>query len=143
VAAVVDRLRPRLRSYRDEHGRELVDLADAVLPDPDTPAPPRFLADYDNAVLSHADRSRIVTDEHRARTMSRQGIGLATFLVDGFVAGGWRIERDGDGATLVVQPFVPLAATDRSALLDEGARLLAFAAAGAADHDVRLEPMPV
>jgi len=65
LPAVIKRLRPELVSYRDEQGRELLDLADAALPDPDLPAPPRFLPAFDNAVLGYDDRSRIIDDEHR------------------------------------------------------------------------------
>lgn len=131
---VMERLLPRLRSFRDEHGRELFDVPDAPLPDPDVPAPPRFLPGYDNVLLAHADRSRIVSDEHRARAGV---IGGSTLLVDGFVRGMWKIERVGDGATLMIESFEPLSARDRAAVAEEGARLLDFLAAEAQAHDVR------
>lgn len=128
---VVQRLRPQLRIFRDEHGRELVDLADAPRPDPESPAPPRFLPDYDNVFLSHADRSRIVSDEHRRHWAAGAGIDANTFLVDGFGAGLWRIRRAAEAATLVIGPIRPLSADQRAALELEGARLLRFAAPGA------------
>jgi hypothetical protein len=134
---VLDRLRPRLVTFRDARGRELFDLPDAPRPDPETPAPPRFLPVYDNVFLSHADRSRIVADEHRAWLMGGNGIGPATFLVDGFVRGTWRITSDKSTATLLLGPIEPLSDRDRDALAEEGARLLAFAAADRQVLDVQ------
>lgn len=131
---VMDRLRPRLRTFRDEAGRELFDVPGAALPDPDTPAPPRFLPEYDNALLAHADRSRIVSEEDRKRAGITGGFAL---LVDGFGAGTWKIERSAAAATLMIQPFVRLAPRDRTAVAEEGARLLAFLATDAKTHDVR------
>ena len=135
LRACFDRLRPRLRTFRDEQGRELFDLPNAPLPDGDMPAPPRFLGDYDNACLSHAERARIVADEHRKRLFQANRV-LPCFLVDGFVAGSWEIRREGAAATLRVHPFVRIAAPDRHALEEEGAQLLAFAAAEAEARDV-------
>jgi hypothetical protein len=133
---VVEALRPRLRVLHDEAGRELLDLPDAALPDPDTPAPPRFLAEVDNLLLAHADRRRVMTDEHRKRVIDGAWV-KATVLVDGFVRGTWRIERQPGAATLHVELFEAVAERDRSALAEEGARLLAFAAGGAS-HDIQL-----
>jgi hypothetical protein len=130
---VVERLRSRLRPFRDEHGKELFDLPRGPRPDPDTQAPPRFLPQFDNLLLSHADRSRIIADEHRAA-----GIGSPTVLIDGFVRGTWRIKRDGGGATLSIHPFDRLSKKDTAALISEGARLLAFAADDAEVRDVQL-----
>jgi hypothetical protein len=94
LRAVVERLRPRLRTFRDERGRELFDVPDAPLPDPDPPAPPRFLPHLDNALLSHDDRGRIVSDEHYRRIIAGNGMGsVGTFLIDGFVGGTWKTER--------------------------------------------------
>lgn len=128
---VTERLRPRLRTFRDEHGRELFDLPDAPLPDPDTPAPPRFLPEYDNALLAHADRTRIIADHFRNRVFTKGAV-----LVDGFVGGTWKITRQRGSAQLRIDPFEPLPAQDRIALGEEGSRLLAFAAGDVQIHDV-------
>ncbi len=95
---VLERLRPGLRTFRDERGRELFDLPDAPRPDPDTPAPPRFLPEYDNLLLSHADRSRVIPAELRDRDLTAVGKIQGSVLSDGFLCGVWRIDTDnGDG----------------------------------------------
>ncbi|MFE1766027.1 winged helix DNA-binding domain-containing protein [Streptomyces angustmyceticus] len=137
---VLDGLRDRLRTFRDTTGNELFDVPGAPLPDPDVPAPVRFLPEFDNILLSHADRGRIIGDEDRRRIFTRNGIVRATFLVDGFVRGMWALDRDRAGAVLRIEPFAPLGAADRAALSEEGARLLAFAAADAGAHDIRFAP---
>jgi len=124
VRCAVDRLRPRLRSFRDEHGHELLDVLDGPLPHPDTPAPARFLPECDNAVLAHADRSRIVSDGHRKLVTANK-----TFLVDGFVRGTWKVIHSARTDTLVISPIAPIGREDRLAVAEEGAQLLAFAAA--------------
>lgn len=98
----------------------------APLPDPETPAPPRFLQAFDNALLSHADRARIVADEHRKSLFKDPQ--MRGVLLDGFARGTWKIERSPGKASLEIEPFEPLPERDRSALAEEGARLLAFAA---------------
>ncbi|HEU5430258.1 MAG TPA: crosslink repair DNA glycosylase YcaQ family protein, partial [Thermomicrobiales bacterium] len=130
----VDAMRPALRVFQDERGRELFDLPDAPRPDADLSAPPRFLPDYDNALLGHADRRRIFADEHRRRV----GIGRATLLVDGFVRGTWTVARRGAAARLRIEPFTPLPNHDRAAVHAEGERLLAFLAADASDRDIEI-----
>ena len=137
LADAVRRLRPRLRSFRDENGLELVDLLDAPLPDADTPVPVRFLPEFDNILLSHADRARILAEEQRKLVFTRNGLIKSTFLVDGFVSGLWRIEQQRKAATLVLEPFRPLRRQDRDALAAEGVELLAFAAASATTRDIR------
>ena len=118
---VVDRLRPRLRTFRDERGTELFDVPDAPLPDPETPAPPRFLPDFDNLLLGHADRSRIIP----VNAGPPAGlIGQAAVLVDGFVSGTWKVAR-GKAASLQVRTFRPLAGADQIAVEQEGRALLA------------------
>jgi hypothetical protein len=132
IREVFEGLRPRLRVYRDPAGRELFDLPDAPLPHSDTPAPVRFLPEFDNVALSHADRARIMAPEAVGRLTGFVG----TFLVDGFVAGQWRVARRGDRATLVIDPFVPVGGGERDDLQAEGASLLEFLAGGAGERDV-------
>jgi hypothetical protein len=133
---VVERMRPRLRSFRDRHGMELFDVPAGPLPDPETPGPTRFLPEFDNLFLSHQDRSRIVADAYRDRIWQGNQ-AFCVFLVDGFIRGVWRIERERDRAVLVAEPFEPLSRPERMDLEAEGARLLEFAAPDAA-HDLRI-----
>jgi hypothetical protein len=134
---VVDRLRPRLVVVRGEDGTELYDLPDAPRPDPDTPAPVRFLAEYDNLLLSHADPGRVIAPEHRAGLMTRNGIIPGVVLVDGAVAALYSVRRAKKAAALEIRPFRRLDRQERSAVEAEGGRLLAFSAAGAGTHDIR------
>jgi hypothetical protein len=137
---VADRLRPRLRTFRDENGTELLDLPDAPRPDPETPAPARLIAEFDNLILSHADRSRVISEDDRGRLYTRNGVFPGTVLVNGFVAGMWRIDRSAGAAALTLEPFGKISGEHRAAVAGEGERLLAFAAPGAA-HDIRFAPV--
>src|SRR3954451_10905615 len=119
-------LRPSLVAFRDVNGRELFDLPDAPRPDPETPAPPRFLPEYDTVLLGHADRSRIIPPGRGIPLAPGNGGSMGTILVDGMFAGEWRISRSTDRARLVVSAFEGLRPGDGSAVEDEGARLLAF-----------------
>jgi hypothetical protein len=136
LGEVIDLLRPRLAIFRDEHGRELFDLPDARRPDADTPAPARLLAEFDNILLSHADRTRIMAEAYRKRMFTKNGLIPGSVLVDGFVCGTWKIIARPATATLQIELFEPVPAPERSALAEEGARLLAFAAADARDHEI-------
>ncbi|GAA2719070.1 winged helix DNA-binding domain-containing protein [Actinocorallia aurantiaca] len=129
--------RLELRTFRDEQGRLLYDVPDAPLPDEDAPAPVRFLAEYDNAILSHADRSRIIDDLHVAKVISKNGIVKGTVLVDGFVAGVWKLEK----AALTVTPFAALSAMHAEEVEAEGHRLAAFAEPAARARSVRIAPV--
>jgi hypothetical protein len=140
LAEVFDRLRPGLLTFLGEDGTELFDLPDAPRPDPDTAAPVRFLPEFDNILLAHADPSRIMPAEHRAGLFTVNGIIRAALLVDGRTAGSWKIGKQGGAAVLTVEPFRRLSIRHRSAIESEGARLLAFAAADAARHEVRILP---
>ena len=114
--------RLRLRRFRDERGRLLFDLPGAPLPDPQTAAPPRLLPAFDNLILSHADRTRVISDDRR-RAVIRGGLVDPVFLVDGFVAGAWNVERR-KTATIVLTPFVMLPKTAKRRLAAEGERLV-------------------
>jgi hypothetical protein len=126
LSPVFEQLRPQLITFRDERGRELFDLPDAPRPGPDVPAPPRFLPEYDNVFLSHADRSRIVADERRQGWYFNQA-GYPV-LIDGFIAGTWKLVRERDDASLTVRTFEAVSEPDRTQLLEEGERLLALLA---------------
>jgi len=128
---VLERQRDQLRSFQDEQARELLDVPDGPLPDPDSPAPPRFLAAFDNAILAHADRGRIVAPDVR-RAVNRDRL-MRTFRVDGFVAGTWQLA----GTTLRIRPARPLRDGDRRALTQEAERLLEWMVP-AATHTVEL-----
>ena len=124
VTAALERL--PLRRFRAEDGTALVDLPRLPLPAADTPAPVRFLPTFDATLLAHARRARILPEEHRPKvfhTKMPQSVG--TFLVDGSVAGRWRLDR---GGRVVAEPFGRLDAADRRALDAEAERLAAFCA---------------
>ncbi len=120
---IFDRLRTRLVAFHDEAGRELFDLPDAPRPDPDTPAPPRFLPEYDNVLLAHADRTRFVDDDVRRRIQA-EGLAVGTILVDGVAGGTWTSANQGGSATMTIRAIEPMADRDRSAVANEAARLL-------------------
>jgi hypothetical protein len=142
----VERLRPRLRVFQNEAGKELFDLPRAPRPNPDTPAPMRFLPEFDNALLAYADRSRIVATDRRNVSVA----GHRVLLVDGFTRATWRIvrkdpvtKRQNGTATLVIDLFEPLSKKDLTAATAEGYSLLKFAASDASAHDVRINaPAP-
>ncbi|MEU0545602.1 winged helix DNA-binding domain-containing protein [Nocardia sp. NPDC005978] len=137
---VVDRIRPDLMTFQDQHGRELFDLPDAVRPDPDTPAPPRFLYDFDNVLLSHADRTRVITDEHGRQGYRTRRPAPQILLVDGFTAGDWTIDRDNGSVTLTIRLFDrPFTTSDAAAVTDEAYALLAFTDPGATVHKVVID----
>ncbi|MGW1679861.1 winged helix DNA-binding domain-containing protein [Saccharopolyspora sp. NPDC002376] len=128
-----------LRSFRDDNGRELLDLPDAPLPDPELPSPPRFLPPFDNLLLSHQDRSRVMSPEDRKRLFSVKNAVLpGTILVDGFLHGTWQITRKRDTAALHITTYRELPDADAEALVAEGLRLLDFAEPEAAEKTVHI-----
>jgi hypothetical protein len=129
---VIDRLRPRLRTYRDEAGRELLDAEDGLITDPGVPAPVRFLPQYDNVFLSHADRSRINGGRASGIDFGWKG----AIFVDGFIEGAWRVRRERAIATMTVELTDGVRGSERSAVEEEGGRLLGFVAPDAATRDL-------
>jgi hypothetical protein len=113
---VFEALRDRLVVLRDSNGRELFDLPDAPRPGEEADAPVRFLPEFDNLLLAHADRTRVIANEHRARVATKNLRILPTFLVDGFVAGTWKRDKKGK---VELEPFGRLTARVRRALEEE------------------------
>jgi len=136
---VTERLRPQLRTFRDADGAKLFDLPDAPRPDPDVPAPPRFLPEYDNVLLSHADRARIIPGRRAVPLPPGVGGATGTLLIDGFWRATWKIKRPHRGAvTLRVEPFTELSVTQVAAVNAEGTGLLAFVAPDAEASEIQL-----
>ncbi len=131
LPAAVSAIREELVSFRDERGRELFDLPGAPRPDPDTPAPVRFLPAFNNAILGYHDRRRIIDDAHRGLSVA----GERVVLVDGRVAATWRV----DTGTVAVTPLGRLSRADRTAVAEEGRELAAFLSDGES-HRVRVTP---
>ncbi|WP_338492458.1 winged helix DNA-binding domain-containing protein [Streptomyces sp. SJL17-4] len=130
-----ERLRPRLLVFQDERGTELFDLPDAPRPDEDTPAPPRFLPEFDNLLLSHADRTRVVPAELRGRTWTGNQ-AHRVFLLDGFLAGIWHLDEGKDRTTLTVEPFAHVTRSQRAALTAEAERTLRLMNPQGARYDI-------
>jgi hypothetical protein len=133
VAEAIDEL--RLRRFESDDGRTLLDLPRAPLPDAGTRAPVRFLGRWDNAHLGYDRRARIVPDEYAGLQIGLTGD--QAFLVDGFVAGVWEVERAAATATIALRPFAPLPAAARRELEDEAAQLVRWHEPGAGVHRVR------
>ena len=123
IQRALDRLEP-LRRFRDEHGRELLDVPRAPLPDADTPAPVRFLPKWDNLLLAFADRTRVLPEPYRKTVIRMNGDVAQAFLADGFVAGMWRVEN----GRVLPEPFVPLAPSVQREVEEEAERLETFLA---------------
>lgn len=129
LPAAVAAIRDELITFRDERGRQLFDLSDAPRPDPETPAPVRFLPAFDNAILGYDDRSRIIDDVHRGLSVA----GERVVLVDGRVAATWRVHDD----TVAVTPLRRFSRADRADVTEEG-RLLALFLSDAASDRIRV-----
>jgi hypothetical protein len=133
LPAAVDAVREELVSFRDERGRELLDLPEAPRPDPDTPAPVRFLPAFDNLVLGYDDRSRFIDDVHRGLSVS----GTRFVLVDGRVAATWTAGEE----TVHVTPLRRVTRAERTEIAEEGRALAGFLSDGAS-HRVRVAASP-
>ena len=123
IDRALERMEP-LRRFRDEQGRELYDVPRAPLPDPEMPAPVRFLPKWDNVLLAFADRTRVLPEQFRKTVIRQNGDVAQTFLVDGFVAGMWRV----DNGRVVTEPLAALSRSAQREVRDEAARLEAFLA---------------
>ncbi|MFD9502172.1 winged helix DNA-binding domain-containing protein [Streptomyces sp. NPDC060035] len=135
---VFERLRPQLVTFRDEHGVELFDLPDAPRPGPDLPAPPRFLPEFDNVLLGHADRTRIIPAAYKGRN----GVGnqvYGSLLADGFLAGIWRLDQVEDTAAVTVQLFAELGRATCDEITEEAVRMMSVMSKATA-YDVRFAP---
>lgn len=126
VAELLAPIRDKLVTFRDARGREVFDLPKAPRPGADTDAPVRFLPEYDSVILAHADRTRLVDEAHRKALITKNLIVPATFLIDGRVAGTWKIERKKTAATLKLAPFVSIPKAAKAAIEEEGEALLTF-----------------
>jgi Winged helix DNA-binding domain len=130
--------RLQIRTFRDEEGKELIDLPRLPLPDADAPAPARFLPTWDATLLVHARRTQILPERLRPLVFNtKTPHSVPTFLVDGAVAGKWRVERTARRATLRLEPFEPLPRGARDELRTEGEGLVRFHEPEAASYTVR------
>jgi Winged helix DNA-binding domain len=138
LADVFEKLGLELARFKDEGGRDLFDLKDAPRPSGDEPAPVRLLPEFDNLVLAHADRTRVISDGHRKSLTTKNLRVRATALVDGRVAAFWTLEKSRGTATVVVEPLGRLRAADRKAILAEAEALAAFVEPTAKRHAARV-----
>jgi hypothetical protein len=129
-----------LRRYRAPDGRELLDLPELSIPDEDVPAPVRLLGPFDQTILSYADRTRVISDEHRKRVITQNGLVKGTLLVGGYVRGFWELKASRKVAAVELTPFEKLPKRDLEALENAAERLLNWAEPGAETRDVRVLP---
>ena len=140
VKSILARLRPELVTVLGENGHEMFDLPDAPRPAGDVPAPPRFLPEFDNLVLAHADRTRVIADAYRGLVVTKNLRVRATVLHDGFACGTWDVERKKSAVTLRVTPFQRMPAHAVHEVTAEGERLLSFLEPDAPNPSVRFDP---
>ena len=138
--AILGRVDPPLRKYKDDQGRDLFDLVDVPIPDPDVPAPPRFLPEFDSLLLAHADRRRVVHDDHRAALVTKNLRVKAAVLLDGSVCATWSVNRRKDAATLELTPLRPLSPTTLDELGPEAMSVLEFLEPDASRYELSEVP---
>jgi len=132
-----EKLKPKLKLYRAEGRREFFDAPDLAIPSGDVPAPVRFLPEFDNLLLSHSNRARVIADEHRSKVYLPGLRVAATILVDGFVRGVWKIDKTKNAAALLIEPFDKLTRDDRAALIEEGEQLIRWVEPEAKSFEVQ------
>jgi hypothetical protein len=132
--ALFDKL--ELEEFTDENGKTLYDVPGAPRPDPDTAAPVRFLPEFDNLLLAHARRERVIADEHRPAVFTKNLRVKSTYLVDGVVAGLWTAEKKRGLATLTLTPFGRTLKKTAGHLEREGTALLRFLEPDAKTYEV-------
>ncbi len=137
LKVIFEALRSKLVVYRDEKKKELFDVKDAPIPDGDVDAPIRFLPEFDNLLLSHKVRTRILADEHRKKVYLPALRVAATILVDGFVGGVWKVEKAKGVATLLIEPLVPLTKPQREEISNEAEGLVRFVEPDAKSYAVK------
>lgn len=140
IREAVDALGDRIRRLRGPDDRELIDLADAPLATGDEDAPVRFLARWDSAILGHEVRDRILPAALASTVIKENADILATFTVDGLVAGTWSVATSAGTTALEVNPAARVAKTAKSALTDEAERLVRFIAREAGRTEIRWVP---
>ena len=138
---IFERMRPELIVI-DDGKRQFFDLPDAPRPDPDTPAPVRFIAEWDNLLIGHKQRTRIMSEANRKRIATPNGMVPATILIDGFLQGTWKIERGKNIATISITLFIPIAPAVQDELEAEARSLLAFLAAETANQQLNISVSP-
>jgi hypothetical protein len=141
LSEVFDRLRPQLRTYvSEESGRQLFDVASIELPDPETPAPVRFVAEFDNLMIGYADRTRVLSEDHRRKVFTINGIVKGTVLYDGFVVATWKVAITRKAARLGIHSLNRIPRAGCAGIQDEAHNLLHFLAPSAESHEI--EPIP-
>jgi hypothetical protein len=141
MQGTIEAMSAMLVRFQSEDGVELFDLPNAPRPRADVEVPVRFLPEFDNALLSHNDRSRIIADEFRKTVYTINGQIPGTVLVDGFVRGRWYVDREKNKASLRIERFDRWTANEKAEVIEEGKRLLDFVAAESKSRNVRVSSL--